>query len=152
MKKTDAGLKKHLASVKALMKMRVGVGCVGMHDGGVENTDIMLEAEFGDGKNVPPRMPVRRTFNRGETQQFLQKVVEKTLPRAFKSDGGIDVMMIGMAVGQSMQQQLKATIQKGLTPGLAESTLERKERQGYSELPYIATKQFINSVEFTVKK
>jgi hypothetical protein len=146
-------LKRYQRQLKQMAGMKVGIGCVGDHGDGLSNSDLMLIHEFGTSdKKVPARMPIRATFRDDGNITLIKKTLEHAQQHFFDEDKGFNLQAIGEAVGNTMKELVKAQIRRRLSPPLAESTLEQKQRRGQSSIPLYATGTLLNSVEFQVTK
>lgn len=156
MKVDDANLKKFQKQMARLNKMSVRLGAVGMHDGGISNSDLFLIQEFGmalkKGGRIPARAYVRRTFLSQPVLKGIQSRLQKLIEKNY-SNGEFNFDAILSGLGEDMIGAMRETITRGDTVPLADSTIRARQRAGIaSTIPGIATVQMLNSLQYEVVK
>jgi phage gpG-like protein len=151
MKVKDNGLQKFEQSLKQIGNLKVRIGAVGVHDGGISNAELLAIHEFGTSdKRIPARMPVRSVIRDDKKMELVVKTLHNSIQHRFKPGQGLPVKDIGSDVGNTLKELIKNGIRQRLSPPLAESTLKAKRRKGYSSVPLIATGQLMNSIDYDV--
>lgn len=128
--------------------MKIQLGAVGQHsEAGMSNHDLFLLHEFGssDGK-VPARAPLRKAFNDNGVLKLMAKTMEHAVEKHFNESTGLDLPVIGDAIANSLQQNVKGVILRGLEPPLSPDYLEKKTADGFSSIPLVRTKELVNSL------
>jgi len=148
----DSNLKKFQKQLKRLNKMRVRLGAVGMHEGGVSNSDLFIIQEYGaplkGGGRIPARAYLRRTFQNEGVLKGIQNRTQKLIEKNY-NEGEFNFTAILNGLGEDMVGSLRETITRGDTVPLADSTIKARQRQGIaSTIPGIATGQMINSLQY----
>jgi len=152
MKVKDKGLNRFTQALAELGKTKWRIGATGEHSGGISNHELLAIHEFGTSdKRIPARMPVRSVIRDNAKMALVSKTLVKTIENAYGDDGQLNVAIVKDAVANTLKQLVQNGIRQGLKPPLAESTLLRKQKLGYSSLPLIATGQLINSIEVEAK-
>jgi hypothetical protein len=152
MKVKDKGLARFKQALQELGKTKWRIGATGEHAGGISNHELLAIHEFGTSdKRIPARMPVRSVIRDKAKMGLVSKTLVKTIENAYGDNGKLSVAIVKDAVANSLKQLVQNGIRQGLKPALAESTLKRKQKLGYSSLPLIATGQLINSIEVEAK-
>lgn len=156
MKIDDKDFVKYKKQMKRLNKMRVQLGAVGTHVGGMTNSDLFILHEYGaslkGGGRIPARAPLRRTFENGSVLKGIADRTQKLIAANFK-DGQFNFDAILNGIGEDMVGSLKETIMKGQTVPLAERTIKARLKKGItSDLPLVETAQMMNSLQYEVIK
>lgn len=152
MKVKDKGVTRFKQALAELAKTKWLIGATGEHAGGISNHELLAIHEFGTSdKRIPARMPIRSVIRDSEKMALVSKVLVKTIENAYGDNGKLNVEVVKDSVANTLKQLIQNGIRQGLKPALAESTLKRKQKLGYSSLPLIATGQLINSIEVEAK-
>ena len=152
----DTNLIKFKKQLARLNKMRVRLGAVGMHEGGISNSDLFIIQEYGaplkNGGRIPARAYLRRTFQNQTVLKGIQDRVQKLIANNY-SNGEFNFDAILTGLGEDMVGSLRETITRGDTVPLADSTIKARRKKGIaSTIPGIATAQMINSLQYEVVK
>jgi len=148
----DKGFVKFKQALQELGKTKWRIGATGEHAGGISNHELLAIHEFGTSdKRIPARMPIRSVIRDQQKMALVSKVLVRTIENAYGDNGKLNVAIAKDAVANTLKQLVQNGIRQGLKPPLAESTLLRKQKLGYSSLPLIATGQLINSIEVEAK-
>ena len=147
MKVKDQGYKAFVKSLSKMANSTISIGAVGQHAGtDLTNADILTIAEFGT-KDIAPRAPIRKTFRSQKNLKSLEKNFEGLARKNFKPSKGYNSKKILDGLGLTMVQMLKATFIRRMQPPNKKSTLLRKR----GDLPFVETRQLLNSIDYQVK-
>jgi len=152
----DHGYKDLLELVDDLKrrKMHVAVGVLDgsgeIPDEGISVAGLATVHEFGAwaGKNrkvwVPERAPIRKTLDEAENR--INVAATRVLTKAARGDISVEAAL--GTLGEFVTSQIRRTIQRGVEPPNAESTIARKK----SSKPLIDTGLLLRSYTYQVRE
>jgi len=141
--KLEARLKEILAKVQNSTEVRVGFLEGATYEDGTSVAEVAAYNEYGvPSRNQPPR-PFFRGMIKEKSPNWGESLSALLVKNNYDANKALALM------GHGISGQLRESIQKFTSPGLAESTIAAK---GGVNKPLIDTGHMFNSVDFEVKE
>jgi len=137
----DKGYKDFQKRLQSLGKVVIEIGAHGQNNG-ISNHDIFVNAEIGNpSRGLVARAPVRKTIRDNHNLDNYRNIIVNLVRQT-----NCNVKQVANGLAETIRAGIVTTIMRGLEPELTEPYKTRKVKEGFTELPFIRTKNFVHSI------